>query len=110
MSKQALVIKTERGQSLKPALTVFPVPCGATSVRPATMLRSWYCAYDLGMQLAKGTWSRPLHECLEGVTCPDMLKTILEAVQAAVLCVGPLGGSSSGGMAGGEPAGVIGQE
>ncbi|GFR44155.1 hypothetical protein Agub_g5322, partial [Astrephomene gubernaculifera] len=59
----------------------------------------WYCAYDLGTQLAQGTWARPLHECLEGVTCPDMLKTILEAVQAAVLERGPLipGGGGAGG-------------
>ncbi|EFJ47191.1 hypothetical protein VOLCADRAFT_92387 [Volvox carteri f. nagariensis] len=63
----------------------------------------WYCAYDLGTQLAQGAWSRPLHECLEGVTCADMLKTILEAVQAAVLCSGPLGGVSSGATMGADP-------
>ncbi|GIL53378.1 hypothetical protein Vafri_9038 [Volvox africanus] len=65
----------------------------------------WYCAYDLGTQLAQGAWPRPLHDCLEGVTCPDMLKTILEAVQAAVNSGGPLGPSGSGAGPGGEPAG-----
>ncbi|KXZ54672.1 hypothetical protein GPECTOR_4g738 [Gonium pectorale] len=45
----------------------------------------WYCAYDLGIQLAQGSWTRPMAECLEGVTCPELLKTILEAAQAVVL-------------------------
>ncbi|GLI67210.1 hypothetical protein VaNZ11_011133 [Volvox africanus] len=65
----------------------------------------WYCAYDLGTQLAQGAWPRPLHDCLEGVTCPDMLKTILEAVQAAVNSGGSLGPSGAGVGPGGEPAG-----
>lgn len=42
----------------------------------------WYCAYDLGTQLAGGAWGhRPVHESLEGVSCPELLKTVLEAVQ-----------------------------
>ncbi|GLC34389.1 hypothetical protein PLESTB_000734100 [Pleodorina starrii] len=69
----------------------------------------WYCAYDLGTQLAQGACVRPLHECLEGVTCPDMLKTILEAVQAAVLGNGNAAGTAGAeaGAGGGQAHGPL---
>ncbi|KAG2442181.1 hypothetical protein HYH02_009669 [Chlamydomonas schloesseri] len=61
----------------------------------------WYCAYDLGTQLAGGAWGhRPVHEALEGVSCPELLKTVLEAVQAAVLA------GAGAGAAGGAPGDV----
>ncbi|KAG2492007.1 hypothetical protein HYH03_009737 [Edaphochlamys debaryana] len=70
----------------------------------------WYCAYDLGSQLAAGAWQRPAPECLEAVTCPELLKTIIEAAQAAArererqAGAGGSGGAGAAGRAGGAEA------
>lgn len=44
----------------------------------------WYCAYDLGSQLADGIWRQPVAEFLKEVQDSDFLKVMLEAVRDAV--------------------------
>jgi len=48
----------------------------------------WYVAYDLGTQLAAGIWpagmGNSVTECCQGITDPEFLKVILEAVADSV--------------------------